>query len=103
MIMLTEVKDPSQLYCKSEVMCITICDFPGHFFKKEECEEVTYRVYSVVTILQAYFDVLSGDIKKHISWVSDHEIMKSNGIHCNALVLIKSLNHFDLLAMYKKF
>ena len=48
-IMLTEVKDTSVLYPEREVMFISICDFPAHYFEKEACKEVTYRVYSFVT------------------------------------------------------
>ena len=81
MIMLIEVKDTSELYLEREVMCISICNFPAYYFKKEECEEVTYRVYSFVTTSQGYPDILSCDRNKHVSWLSDHVTMEFHGIH----------------------
>ena len=80
MIMLTEVKDTSESYPEREVMCISICNFPAHYFKKEECKEVTYRVYSFVTTSQGYPDILSCDLNKHVSCLSEHVIIESHGI-----------------------
>ena len=70
MIMLTEVKHTSQSYLEREVMCISTCNFLAHYVKKEECKEVTYRVYSFVTTSQAHPDILSCDLNKHVSWLS---------------------------------
>ena len=81
MIMLTEVRDTLELYSEREVMCISICNFPTHDLEKEECKEVTYRVYSFVTTSQGYSDILSCDPNKHVSWFSDHVITESHGIH----------------------
>ena len=60
------------------------------------CKKVTYRVYSFVTISQGYPDILSCDLNKHVSCLSEHVIIESYGIHYNPLVLMKSLDHFDL-------
>ena len=79
--MLTEVKDTSESYPEREVMCIPICNFPAHYFKKEECKEVIYRVYSFVSTSQGYPDILSYDLNKHIGCLSDHVIIESHGIH----------------------
>ena len=81
MIMLTEVKDTSESYPEREVICISICNFPAHYFKKKECKEVTYRVYSFVTTSQGNPDILSCDLNKHVSGLSDHMIIESHGIH----------------------
>ena len=35
-IMLTEVKEISESYTEREVMSISICNFPVHYFKKED-------------------------------------------------------------------
>ena len=67
MIMLTEVKDTSELYTEREVICISICNFPAYYFEKEECKEVTYRVYSVDTTSHGYPDILSCDLNKYVS------------------------------------
>ena len=96
MIMLPEVQDTSESYPETEVMCISICNFPTHYFQKQECKEVTYRVYSVVTTSQGEPDILSGDLNQDVSWSSDHVIIECYGIYQNPLVLIKSLDHFDL-------
>ena len=80
-IILTEVQDTSELYPEREIMCTLIYDFPPYYFKKEECNEVTYRVYSFVTTSQGYPHILSYDLNKHVSWLSDHVIMESHGIH----------------------
>ena len=45
------------------------------------CKEVTNRVYSLVTTSQGYPDILSCDQHKHVSWLSDHVIIESHGIH----------------------
>ena len=68
MIMLTEVQDTSDSCPEREGTCISICNFPAHYFKKAECKEVSYRVYSFVTTLQGYPDILPCDLSKHISW-----------------------------------
>ena len=81
MIMLTEVKDTPESYPEREVLCISICNFPAHYFKKEECKEVTYRVYSVVTTSQGYPDILSCDLNKDVVSLSEHVIIESHGIH----------------------
>ena len=46
-----------------------------------ECKEVTYRVYSFVSTSQGYPDILSCDLNKSVSYVSDHAIIESHGIH----------------------
>ena len=94
MIMLIEVKDTSALYSEREVMCISICDFPAYYFKKEECKEVTYRAYSVVTTSQGSPYILSCDLNKDVPCLSDYVIMESHGIYEYPLVLMKSLDHF---------
>ena len=66
MIMLTEVRDNSELYPEREVMCTSICNLLAHYFEKEEYKEVTYRVYSFVTTSQGYPDMLSCDLNKHV-------------------------------------
>ena len=81
MIMLTEVKDTSESDREGEVMCISIWYFPANYFKKEECKEVTSRVYSFVTTSQGYPDIVSCDLNKHVSWLSDHVIIEYHGIH----------------------
>ena len=96
MIMLTEVKDTSESYPEREVMCISICNFPAQYFKKEECKEVTNRVYTFVTTSQGYRNMLSCDLNMHVSGLSDHVIIESHGILWNPLVLMKCLNHLDL-------
>ena len=80
MIMLPEVKDTSESYSETEVMCNPIGNCPAYYFKNGECKEVTYNVYSFVTTLQGYPDILSSDLNKHISWLSDLVIMESHGI-----------------------
>ena len=45
------------------------------------CKEVTYRVYSFVTTSQGYPEMLSCDLNKHVSCLSDHVIIESYGIH----------------------
>ena len=47
---------------------------------RKKCKEVTYRVYSFVTTSQGYPDILSCDLNKHVSWLSDHVIIESHGI-----------------------
>ena len=47
MIKLTEVKHTSESQSDREVMCRPIGNFPAHYLKKEECKELTYRVYSL--------------------------------------------------------
>ena len=81
MIMLTEVKDASETYPEREVMCISICNLPAYYFKKEECKAVTHRVYSFGTTSLGYRDILSCDLNKHVCWLSDHVINESHGIH----------------------
>ena len=103
MIMLTEVKDTSESYTEREVMCILTCNLPAHYFKKGECKEVTYRVYSFVTTSHGYPDMLLFDLNKDVSWLSDHVIIQSHVILCNPLVLMKTQDHFDLYAIYRKF
>ena len=49
-----------------------------------------------VTTLQGYPDMLSCDLNKHVYWLYDHVIIESHENHRNALVLMKSLDHFDL-------
>ena len=44
------------------------------------CKEVTYRVYSFVTTSQGYPDILSCDLKKHVSSLLDDVIIESHGI-----------------------
>ena len=44
------------------------------------CKEVTYRVYSFVTTSQGYTDILSCDLNKHVSCLSEHVIIESHGI-----------------------
>ena len=66
-IMLTEVKYSTKSYSEGEVICISICNFPAHYCKKEECKAVTYRVYGCVTTSQGYPDILSCDQNKHVS------------------------------------
>ena len=77
-LMLTEVKDTSESYPKRDGMCISICNFPAHYLKKQECKEVTYRVYSFVTTSQGYPHILSCDLNKHVSGLSDHVITESH-------------------------
>ena len=79
--MLTEMKDTSEIYSEREVICISLCNFPAHDFKQEECKEVTYRVYCCITSLQGYPDILSCDLKIHVFVWSAHVIMKSHEIH----------------------
>ena len=81
MIMLTEVTDTSELYPETEVMCISMCNFTARDFKEKECKAVTYRVYSFVPTSQGYPDILSCDINKHISWLTDHIIIESYEMH----------------------
>ena len=81
MIMSTEVKNISELYTESEVMCISSCNFPVHYVTKAEYKQVTYRVYSFVSTSQDYPDILARDLNKHVSWLSDHMILQSDGIH----------------------
>ena len=81
MTMLTEVRDTSELYRAREDTCTTIWNFLAHYFEKEECKEVTYRVCPFVTTSQDYPNILSCDVNEHVSWVSDHMIMESHGIH----------------------
>ena len=81
MMILIAVKDTWELYSKREVMCISICNVATHYFKKEECKEVTSTVYSFVTTSQGYPNVLSCNLKKHVSWLSDDVIMECNRIH----------------------
>ena len=44
------------------------------------CKEVTYWVYSFVTTSQGYPDILSCDLNKHVSCLSEHVIIESHGI-----------------------
>ena len=52
-----------------------------YWARQDSCQEVTYRVYYFVTTSQGYPDILSGDLDKHVSWLSYHVIIESHGIH----------------------
>ena len=79
--MLTEVRDTCELYPEREVICIAIRNFLAHYFEKAECKEVTVTEYSFVITSQGYPNILSCDLNKHVSWLSDHVIIESHGIH----------------------
>ena len=52
----------------------------GQFLTHYYCKEVTYRVYSFVTTSQGYPDILSCDLNKHVSCLSEHVMIESHGI-----------------------
>ena len=45
------------------------------------CKKVTYSVYSCASNSQGYPDILSYDLNKHVSSLSDHMIIESHGLH----------------------
>ena len=57
------------------------------------CKDVTYKVYAFDTISQGYPNILSCNLSKDFSYLSDHVIRESYGIHYNPLVRMKSLDH----------
>ena len=81
MTMLTEVNNTSELNPERQDMCTAICNFFAHYFEKEKCKEVIYRIYSFATTSQGYPDILSCDLNKNVAWLSDHVIIECHTIH----------------------